>query len=318
VSFPDTGTDRATGFARRALLTGIDGFTGAYLALELKAAGWEVFGLGMSASHGDGDHYRPMGLDDPVALEAWVRVVRPHAVVHLAGIAFVGHGDADAFYEVNLLGTRHLLQALAALPVRPECVLLASSANVYGNAASGMIDESHPVQPANDYAVSKLAMEWMARLWQDRLPIMIARPFNYTGIGQAEAFLVPKIVAHFRRRADRIELGNLDVWRDFSDVRMVARIYRRLIERPVRGEVVNVCSGKMHSLREVLAMAERITGHRIEVAVNPAFVRTNEVRALCGSPTRLLTLAGPLDFMPFEDTLRWMLAVEDKCATLPA
>jgi nucleoside-diphosphate-sugar epimerase len=309
--------DRPTSAVRRVLITGIDGFTGRYLENELKAAGWEVFGLGLSASYGDGDHYRPVGLNDPDALEAWVRVVCPHAVVHLAGIAFVGHDDADAFYQVNLLGTRRLLQALARLPVRPDCVLLASSANVYGSAANGMIDETCPVQPANDYAVSKLAMEWMARLWQDQLPIMIARPFNYTGVGQAESFLIPKIVAHFRRRAERIELGNLDVWRDFSDVRTVAQIYRRLIERPVRGEVVNICSGKLYSLREVLAMAERITGHHIEVAVNPAFVRTNEVRSLCGNPARLLALTGPLAFVPFEDTLRWMLTVDDKCAIPP-
>lgn len=291
---------------KRALITGVKGFTGRYVAAELEAHGWEVWGTGAHDESGD-VRYRRVDLADAAGLREVISEVCPDAVVHLAAIAFVGHGDADAFYRVNLIGTRNLLSALAAAAQRPECVLLASSANVYGNATEGVLNESTPPNPVNDYAVSKLAMEWMARLWMDRLPIVIARPFNYTGVGQAESFLLPKIVAHFRRRAEMIELGNLDVWRDFSDVRAVARAYSRLLEvRPV-GETVNVCSGRTHSLREVLAMAEAITGHSMRVEVNPAFVRANEVRTLCGDPAKLRRLIGEWDTPPLEDTLRWML-----------
>jgi nucleoside-diphosphate-sugar epimerase len=133
------------------------------------------------------------------------------------------------------------------------------------------------------------------------------RPFNYTGVGQSEDFLLPKIVAHFQRLAPSIELGNLDVWRDFSDVRAVAQAYRRLIEERPRGEILNVSSGITHSLREVLSMAEEITGHHMEVRVNPAFVRANEVRSLCGDATRLKSLIGTWDTPPLTDTLQWML-----------
>ncbi|AKU13719.1 oxidoreductase Rmd [Azoarcus sp. CIB] len=291
---------------KRALITGVKGFTGRYVAAELEAHGWEVWGTGAHDEPG-GARYRHVDLADAAGLREVISEVRPDAVVHLAAIAFVGHGDADAFYRVNLIGTRNLLAALAAAAQRPECVLLASSANVYGNATEGVLNESTPPNPANDYAVSKLAMEWMARLWMDQLPIVIARPFNYTGVGQAESFLLPKIVAHFRRQAEVIELGNLDVWRDFSDVRAVASAYRRLLEKRPVGETLNVCSGRTHSLREVIAIAEAITGHSMRVEVNPAFVRANEVRTLCGNPGRLRQVIGEWETPPLDATLRWML-----------
>lgn len=292
-----------------ALITGIKGFTGRYVAAELEAAGWDVFGIGAHEEDGDSRYWRA-DLGDVVRLRQVVAEVQPDAVIHLAAIAFVGHGDADAFYRVNLIGTRNLLDALASVDRPPGCVLLASSANVYGNATEGMLSESTPANPANDYAVSKLAMEYMANLWKDRLPIVTVRPFNYTGIGQAENFLLPKIVAHFRRRAEVIELGNLDVWRDFSDVRAVARAYRRLLElRPI-GQTFNVCSGRMHSLREVIALAEGLTDHRIRVEVNPAFVRGNEVKRLCGDPSRLKAALPGWETPPLEETLGWMLEGE--------
>jgi nucleoside-diphosphate-sugar epimerase len=291
---------------KRALITGIQGFTGQYVAAELERHGWEVWGVGSHDQPG-ADRYRRADIADAAALRAVVAELRPHAVVHLAAIAFVGHGDAEAFYRVNLIGTRNLLAALAAAEQPPECVLLASSANVYGNTTAGVLSETTPPNPANDYAVSKLAMEYMARLWMDKLPIVIARPFNYTGVGQSESFLLPKIVGHFRRGADVIELGNLDVWRDFSDVRAVAEAYRRVLEtRPV-GETLNVCSGSTHSLREVIASAERICGRSMSVRVNPAFVRANEVKTLCGDAARLRAVIGEWSSPPLEETLCWML-----------
>lgn len=290
----------------KALITGIKGFTGRYVAAELQAHGWDVCGVGSQPDASD-SHYHCVDLLDGPGLSAVVAVVQPDVVVHLAAIAFVGHGNADAFYRVNLLGTRNLLEALASAKHKPGCVLLASSANVYGNATEGVLTEATPPNPANDYAVSKLAMEYMARLWMDKLPIVITRPFNYTGLGQTEDFLLPKMAAHFRRRAQAIQLGNLDVWRDFSDVRAVAQAYRRLLQACPAGATVNVCSGQTYSLREVLQMMERISGHTLNVQVNPTFMRANEVRSLCGSPDMLRSLIGEWQVPALDGTLRWML-----------
>lgn len=298
---------------RRVLVTGAAGFTGRYLVQELLAHGWQVWGMQQgshsSAELSQGMHVVQADLLNPASLDAAVQQVQPHAVVHLAAVAFVAHGNAEDFYRVNVAGTRHLLAALANLPQVPQKVLLASSANVYGAAAQGQLDEATPFDPANDYAVSKVAMEMMARLWRDRLPLVITRPFNYTGWGQAENFLVPKIVAHFRRRAPHIELGNLDVWRDFSDVRQVVQIYRRLLDTPDldSGSVFNVGSEQLYSLREIIAMAENLTEHTLQVSVNPAFVRANEVKTLCASTARLRQVLGNDQPIVLRDTLAWML-----------
>jgi nucleoside-diphosphate-sugar epimerase len=187
-------------------------------------------------------------------------------------------------------------------------VVLASSANIYGNTRVSSISESTPPTPANDYAVSKLAMEYVAKLFTTQLPIAITRPFNYTGVGQDPKFLVPKIVSHFRQRASQIELGNLDVARDFSDVRDVAAVYAALLDgRSIGGETVNICSGRAIALGDIIDMCRSITGHNLDVVVNPAFVRADEVKTLKGDPSRLENLLGGLDRHRFEDTLRWML-----------
>jgi nucleoside-diphosphate-sugar epimerase len=295
--------------SRRVLITGIHGFTGHYVARELQGCGHQVFGLGTHPSPEPG--YYQADVLDRQGLEAAVDAIRPHWVVHLAAVAFVGHADPNDFYAINLIGTRNLLAALAGLDPSPECVLLASSANVYGRAARSPITEDTPPDPPNDYAVSKLAMERMAGLWTASLPLVITRPFNYTGLGQSGDFVLPKIVDHFRTRAPVMEMGNMDVSRDFSDVRSVALAYRRLLEEAPAGEVVNICSGRAVSLEEIIAMAASMTGHEVQVSINPAFVRRDDVKTLKGDPGKLRSLIGRWDPIPIEDTLRWMLRLEE-------
>ena len=294
----------------RVLVTGIEGFTGRYLAAELRAAGFEVTGTEMPRREPATSNVYQCDLCDAKTTRAVLAEAKPDVVVHLAGIAFVGHGDVDAIYRTNVVGTSNLLEAITACGHAPRVVLLASSSNIYGNAITGIIDESTPPAPANDYAVSKLAMEYMAKLWSDRLPISFVRPFNYTGVGQSTQFLLPKIVDHFKRRAGVIELGNLNVIRDFSDVRVVVRCYRLLIESTQRGEAFNICSGVGHSLQEVITIMREVSGHDLEIVVNPAFVRSNEVHKLIGSRAKLDAAIGRVDSIPLRATLQWMLEAD--------
>lgn len=150
-------------------------------------------------------------------------------------------------------------------------------------------------------------MEFIARTWFDRLPIIISRPFNYTGPGQTEDFLLPKLVSHYVERRPVLELGNIDVERDFSDVRMLADAYVRLLEIEQTGLVVNICSGIGRSLRSVLAELKAITGHEPELRVAQHLVRRTEVHRLLGSNCKLRRVIGALAFADFADTLRWMV-----------
>jgi nucleoside-diphosphate-sugar epimerase len=206
------------------------------------------------------------------------------------------------------VGTRNLLEALEPLAGQLKCVLLASSANVYGNLQGGLLSEANPVNPANDYAVSKLAMEYMAKLWLPRVPVVMARPFNYTGVGQSDSFLIPKIVSHFVHKRPTIELGNMDVWREFNDVRDIAFAYRKLIEAAPIGEIVNVCSSNLVSLKEALALATELTGHMIEPKVNSLFVRSNEVLKLGGDAAQLRRFIPDWQPRRLRETLAWMLS----------
>ncbi len=292
------------------LITGLSGFTGSYLAESLARIGHEVHGVVRNEAIGvRGDCIEhECDLLDASGLNRILAEVRPNHVVHLAGIAFVAHSNIAEIYTSNILGARNLLNAIRDFGGPVESVLMASSANVYGNSREGFLDEQTPLDPANDYAVSKVAMEYLAKIFSSNIPIIIARPFNYTGVGQSESFLIPKIVSHVKRHAPEIELGNLEVARDFSDVRGVVDAYTRLLLNPgAVGGTYNVCSGRAVTLMSVIEIIKAISGHDFNVRVNPAFVRPNEVKILCGSPTLIEAAIGPLSMPPLEDTLSWML-----------
>ena len=284
----------------KILLTGADGFTGVPFAALATAAGHQVVALQANLTHAD-------------AVAQEVAQVAPQAVVHLAAISFVGHTDASAFYSVNVVGTTNLLAALDALDPhqRPRKVLLASSANVYGNCAASPITELQALAPVNHYAASKLAMEHMAATYFDQLPIVMSRPFNYTGPGQAASFVIPKIVEHFAQRRTHLLLGNLHVEREYNDIAMVCAAYLQLLAHGQPGETYNVCSGQTYTLQQVIGLLADITGHTLSVEVNPAFVRANEVHRLCGDPAKLHSLLATSGVSyantPLKHTLKRML-----------
>lgn len=284
---------------KTALVTGADGFTGRYMTDLLAQRGYHVVGMG----HTGGNNTIICDLRDSKGILDVVRKTQPDVVVHLAALSFVGENNVEGFYQVNLFGTIHLLEALDVLETPPKKILIASSANVYGTSLAEVIDETVCPAPVNHYANSKLAMEHMVRTWFDRLNIIITRPFNYTGPNQGERFLIPKIIGHFRRREREIKLGNLEVSRDFSDVRDVVRSYVALLESESRSVTVNICSGIATSLMDVINMLNDYSGYQIKVSVDPVLVRSNEVSRLQGNNDFLKKLIDFTPEIPFDRTL---------------
>lgn len=278
----------------KVMVSGLKGFTGRYFYDEMISAGHEVIGLNAD-------------LVDVDNVEKQIIEAQPEAFVHFAAIALVSHHNIKQMYDVNVWGARNVLAALHKSGAPLRAVVLASSANIYGN-TSGAINELAPPAPVNDYAVTKLSMEYMAKTWLDKLPIIIARPFNYTGVGQSASFLIPKIVDHFSRRAPIIELGNIDVARDFGDVRDVAHAYRMILEKGAAGETYNIATGSPTSLNQVLALCSEISGHDIDIKINPEYVRHNEIKVLIGNSEKLRIATGYSNKYRIKQTLAWMLS----------
>jgi len=283
----------------KILVTGAKGFTGIHFIKMAHALGHETFPLNAN-------------INDINALEGEIASIQPTAIAHFAGISYVVSKDEEAFYRVHALGTSNILNAALKLKEKPHKILLASSATVYGNSPAQYSVETQELKPIDHYAISKVAMEEMAKTFMGNLPIIIARPFNYTGIGQKGNFLIPKLVHHFAKKSEAIELGNLNVEREFNNVRMICAAYLSLLEFGPAGETYNVCSGKVYSLQEVKDTLSQITNHHPKIIVNPDFVRSNEVHRMCGNPAKLNQLLAQHKVDPIsydiETTLRAMLA----------
>lgn len=287
------------------LITGGNGFTGIHVASALSKRGWNVI-KGTQFDTGRKNEVE-FPLLEKEKMIAQIKRFSPDYIIHLAAISSVTHGALDEVYQVNLLGTLNLLQALDDAGCVPKKIVIASSGNVYGAVHFPVISEATQPLPKNHYAASKLAMESMVRIWFERFDIILTRPFNYTGLGQGVEFVIPKIVQHFLAKKHVIELGNINVSREFNDVRDVAEIYTQLLESDFSRDVVNVCSGNGYTLEQVIKNVSSLTGHDISVSVNPLYVRDGEIPKLVGDATKLKSVVNFSEFTPLNETLEWML-----------
>lgn len=288
---------------KKVLITGIDSFTGTYLSSYLKIFNYDIYGTSLSSE--SEKKYKCDITNKNDVLSVLKRII-PDFVINLSAIASPAHGKNEEFYSINTIGAINILESLIELDINPSKIILSSSATVYGNQGLEVLDESLCPTPANHYGASKYAMESMAKNYFNRLNIIITRPFNYTGINQTDNFLIPKIVKHFKESKKVIELGNLDVSREFNDVDFICEVYKKLLESTQTSQVLNVCSNRGIKLLDVIDIMNDIAGYEIEVKVNPAFVRKDEIKSLTGSPTKLFDMIGNIQQKDFKDTLRGM------------
>lgn len=291
------------------LATGLSGFVGSHVARQLAAV--DLLHEGRLAD-----------LRDRLEVNAAIARIRPDAVIHLAAQSSVPASieDPGLTRQVNVEGTRHLLQALEAAGFRGR-MLYVGSADAYGIVpeADLPVTEQHPLRPMNPYAESKAQAEALCREWSLRgaFEIVIARPFNHIGPGQSTRFAVAsfarQIAAYRAGRGSRcLVAGNLDTTRDFTDVRDVVRAYGALLAKGRNGQAYNVCSGVERSLREVVATMLRVAGVEMEIETEVALVRKSEQPRMLGSFARLHADTGWGPAIGLEQTLTDTLDYWDK------
>jgi len=291
--------------SKKVLIIGIESFTGKYLSKFLVQNGFDIYGTSLSNSNNNNIYQ--CDISNKSSIKNIIEKIRPNYIINLAGISFVGNANRELFYKINVLAVENILDSCIKITdYKPTKIILASSATIYGNQNSDILDESMCPNPVNHYGISKLAMEQLAKTYFDKLDIIITRPFNYTGVGQEEHFLIPKIVSHFKKNKREVELGNIDVYREFNDVAYVCAIYHRLLISDIKSEIVNICSNRVIALNDVIKMMNRIAGYQIHVIVNPNFVRENEIVSLSGSVDKLYSLIGEVKQIEFNRTLEKM------------
>jgi GDP-6-deoxy-D-talose 4-dehydrogenase len=281
---------------RRILILGASGFMGRALAAHLRADGDDV----IAPTHAE----TPM--TDAIALRRAIEAAAPEIIINLAGVSSILHGAVGEIYDTNAFGHLRLLEA-AAEAAPAARLYLASTANIYGRSASETFKESDPAAPVNHYAISKFMAERFNAVFAGRLTLSAARPFNCVGRGQKPTLVLSKLVDAFRRRAPRIELGNLDVRRDFVDIRDVCVMWSALLAAAKPPEVVNFGNGVATPLAEIITTLEHLTGHKPEIISAPALLRERDI-TYQRADTALLESLGYKRRYTLAETLEWMLS----------
>jgi GDP-4-dehydro-6-deoxy-D-mannose reductase len=289
----------------RALVTGANGFVGSWLTAYLRDRGDDVIGI---------DH--EVNVLDAAAVRDAVVAAAPDALYHLAARAHVGEswGDPEDVFQVNAVGTLHVLEAARGCPTPPR-VLLTSSAEVYGAVQEDElpVTETTKLAPVTPYAASKVAAEYLGVQAQlaYRLPVVRVRPFNHIGPGQSSGFVVAALAARIveaaRAGATSIPVGNLGARRDLTDVRDIVRAYRLLVESGTPGEVYNVCSGRDVAISDVAARLLALAGTELQLIPDRDLMRPVDVPVVRGDPTKLREATGWQPELDLDTTLRDVL-----------
>ncbi len=240
---------------------------------------------------------------------------RPNEIYHCASQASVGLSQIKPYQtlQTNILGTHNLFEAIRHTVPKARVILLSSS-EIYGS-GMGIVDiihrESDPPNPYSAYATSKASCELLATQYVKayHLDVVVARLFHFTGPGQSLKYVLPSVASQIARielyNGDTIIFtGNLDVSRDYLDVRDMARAVALLASRGNAGEVYNICSGKARTIRDLVDYIIGISGFPIDTRIDPALERANDIPLLVGSPEKMAALTGWKPIISIEDSLR--------------
>jgi GDP-4-dehydro-6-deoxy-D-mannose reductase len=304
----------------RALITGVTGFVGSHLAEYLLDKGAEVVGTARWRSQtANIDHIQDKiqlvecDLRDYASVKRVLTEVQPDQVYHLAAQSFV-HSSWQAPAETlttNILGQLHILEAMRDLKINPPS-MVACSSEEYGlvKPEETPIKETNPLRPLSPYAVSKVGQDLLAYQYHQSYGthVIRTRAFNHDGPRRGKVFATSNFAYQISQiekgRAEPVlRVGNLEALRDFTDVRDMVKGYVLAVEKGEPGEVYNLCSGKAHSIQEVVDILLGRAKVKIRVEQDPARIRPSDVPILLGDFSKFHALTGWKPTIPFEQTL---------------
>lgn len=300
------------------LVTGASGFAGRHVIRQLRDAGHEVTGLVRRGGtiRRDGFDEVIVDLRNGAAVNKAVATVLPEGIFHLAAPeTSVGHSwkEPETTIEANLGSTLNVLGAARRLS-KPPKVLCISSAEVLGSVEENDLpqNETAPVRPQNPYAASKAFDEQVCAFYAEHfgIPIIVVRSFNYVGPGQRTQFVIPRFASEIarleKRGKGRMNVGNLDVRRDFTDVRDMAAAYIVAMEKGVPGEAYHAGSGRDHSIDELLEQLLKESTATIDIVSDPSLFRQTDIPVMRCDNRKLRGL-GWTPTIPLDQTLRDVL-----------
>jgi GDP-4-dehydro-6-deoxy-D-mannose reductase len=301
---------------RRILITGGTGFVGSYLVPFLKFRGAELTVLSTSSAiiQEVGVEYFKADIRNSDDVGAVVRAVNPEQIYHLAGVTSVAESwnNPRLAFDVNVAGTLNLFESAMRLPSPPR-ILNVSTAQVYAQSYDAL-EETAPLGPDNPYAATKAMAELLAVQYRQSTSggIITARAFNHTGPGQLPSFALPSFAKQLAEMEAGIippvlRVGNINVKRDFSDVRDVVAAYYQLLDTAENGEIYNVCSGRAVLLADILKELQTHCRVIVKLEVDPTRLRPNEVPQMFGDATKIQRETGWRPEVPLETTLRELL-----------
>ena len=276
----------------KILVTGARGFTASHIINSLSNDSYNVISTSSKVS----ENSEIIHLSDfsERNISFILNSINPDFIIHLAAISDVNYSNYDEMFNINVNAVENLLKATLAMKEKPKKILIPSSGNVYGSSRE-LIKEDSILNPVNNYAQSKLKMENVAKNFFNDLNIIITRPFNYSGPGHNKNFLLPKIAYHFLQKEKEINLGNLNVIRDFSYVTDVVIAYKKLLFCSARSEIVNICSSKGQSISDIIDIFAKAAGYKIKVNSTNSNKRINDINIQIGCNEKLIET---IDYAP--------------------
>lgn len=274
----------------KVLIFGICGFVGRYLASEFHNNGYVVFGCDKDISSWNDNAVEVFESDiiDFNSVCSAINKVKPDCIVNLAAISSVSlsWNAPQQTIDINVIGSLNILEGCRLYSTVTKIMFIGSSEEY--EASDYPIDEDAPLNANNPYGISKITQERFASLYRDRygMKVYCVRPFNHTGVGQKDSFVIPsfcKQVAEIEKsgKPGTIKVGNLVIRRDFSHVKDVVRAYRMIIEKADCREIYNVGSGKAYSLEDILNYIISLSSQKIGIEIDPNRFRPVDTPIIC-------------------------------------